>query len=336
METRANYIAVGAFVLVLFFGLVGFTLWIAEFRTQTAYNSYDIYFTGSVSGLREGGPVSYRGVTVGEVEDIRIDPANVERIRVTVLIRDDTPIKTDTQASLQMQGLTGGSMVMLSGGTNEARPLTRTADERLPVIASTPSQLERLMDGAPALVESIGALVVQAQDILRPETREAFAETMQNLQIFSGMLAAQSPNIAQTIEDASVTLAELRQSSEAMGRLAAQVEKDLVQTIGTVNRVARSIDGAVVNLGADGQKVLQELRRTAATATAVARDVQRMVEENRGPVRDFTSTGLYELSAFVNELRQLVGGLSRVTTDIRRDPARFIFGSQQDGYEARQ
>lgn len=336
METRANYIAVGAFVLVLFFGLIGFTLWIAEFRSQMAYDRYDIYFTGSVSGLKQGSSVSYRGVTVGDVDEIKIDPQNVDRIRVTVRVQEDTPVKADTEASLEMQGLTGGSLVMLSGGTNEAPQLQKTAEQRLPVIPSTPSQLERLLDGAPALVETVNALMLQAQDILRPENREAFSETMQNLQIFSGMLAAQSPNIARTIEDASVTLAELRSSSEAMGRLAEQVEKDLVQTIGTVNKVAKSVDGAVTGLGADGQKVLQELRRTAATATVVARDVQRMIEENRGPIRDFTSTGLYELSAFVNELRQLVSGLSRVTTDIRRDPARFIFGSQQDGYEAKQ
>lgn len=336
METRANYVAVGAFVLVLFVGLIGFALWIAEFRSQMAYDRYDIYFTGSVSGLKQGSAVSYRGVNVGEVDEIRIDPQNVDRIRVTVQVESDTPIKTDTEASLEMQGLTGGSLVMLNGGSNEAPRLERQGEQRLPVIASTPSQLERLLEGAPALVESVNALILQAQDILRPANREAFAETMQNLQIFSGMLAAQSPNIARTIEDASVTLAELRSSSEALGRLAAQVEKELLQTIGTVNKVARSMDGAVSGLGDDGQKVLRELQRTAATATGVARDVQRMIEENRGPIRDFTSTGLYELSAFVNELRQLVSGLSRVTTDIRRDPARFIFGNQQDGYEAKQ
>ena len=336
METRANYIAVGGFVLVLFFGLIGFVLWVAEFRSQAAYNHYDIFFRGSVSGLRTGNPVSYRGVTVGEVEEVRIDPANVEQIRVTVRIDETTPVKTDTLASLEMQGITGGSLVMLSGGTNEAPPLTRQPEQRWPVIEATPSQFERLLQGAPALVESVGALVLQAQELLSPENREAFGDTMQNLQIFSGMLAAQSPNIARTIEDASGTLAELKESSQAMGRLATQLEKDLIQTIGTVNNTAKSIDGAVTGVGADAQKVLVELRRTTAAATALVRDVQGMVGENRGPLRDFTSSGLYEVSLFVNELRQLVAGLSRVTTDIRRDPARFIFGNQQDGYEARQ
>src|SRR3546814_11905034 len=123
METRANYIAVGAFVLILFFGLIGLVLWVAEFRSQLAYNHYDIFFRGSVSGLKSGNPVSYRGVIVGEVAEVRIDPTNVEQIRVTVRIDENTPVKTDTRASLEMQGITGGSLVMLSGGTNKASRL---------------------------------------------------------------------------------------------------------------------------------------------------------------------------------------------------------------------
>ena len=103
-----------------------------------------------------------------------------------------------------------------------------------------------------------------------------------------------------------------------------------------MNRTANSIDAAVTGVGADAQNVLVELRRTTESATGLAREAQKLVAENRVPLRDFTSTGLYEVSLFVNELRQLVAGLSRVTTDIRRDPARFIFGNQQDGYEAKQ
>ncbi len=337
METRANYVAVGAFVLVLFLALIGFVLWLAEFRAQSAYNYYDIYFRGSVSGLKAGNPVSYRGVTVGEVDGVRIDPVNVEQIRVTVRIDENTPVKTDTRASLEMQGITGGSLVMLSGGTNEAPPLTeRPREDGWPVIPSTPSQFERLLEGAPALVESVNALVLQAHDLLKPENREAFGEIMQNLQIFSGMLAAQSPNIERTMEDASATLTELKESSQSMSRLAAQLEKDLTRTIDTVNRTANSIDTAVTGVGADAQNVLVELRRTTEAATELVHEAQKLVAENRVPLRDFTSTGLYEVSLFVNELRQLVAGLSRVTTDIRRDPARFIFGNQQDGYEAKQ
>src|SRR3546814_3505526 len=93
------------------------------------------------------------------------------------------------------------------------------------------------------------------------------------------MLAAQSPNIARTIEDASATLAELRESSQAMGRLAIRLEKDLVQTISTVNSTAKSIDGAVTDIGVDAQKVLVELRRATESAIGLVREIQKMVAE---------------------------------------------------------
>src|SRR3546814_17909438 len=125
-----------------------------------------------------------------------------------------------------MQGITGGSLVMLSGGTNEASLLKGRSGQRWPVIESMPSQFERLLEGAPALIERVSIVVQQVQDLLRPGNRQAVADVMQNLQIFSGMLAAQSPNIASTIEDAAAKLAELRASSQGMGRLAIRLDKE--------------------------------------------------------------------------------------------------------------
>src|SRR3546814_16112257 len=116
-------------------------------------------------------------------------------------------------------------LVMLSGGTNEASLLKGRSGQRWPVIESMPSRFERRLEGAPALIESVSIVVQQAQDLLRPGNRQAVADVMQNLQIFSGMLAAQSPNIARTIEHASATLDALRESIHALGLLEIGLEK---------------------------------------------------------------------------------------------------------------
>src|SRR3546814_3519252 len=86
-----------------------------------------------------------------------------------------------------MQGITGGSLVMLSGGTNEASLLTGRSGQRWPVIESMPSQFERLLEGAPALIESVSIVVQQVEDLLRPGNRQAVDDVMQNLQTFSGI-----------------------------------------------------------------------------------------------------------------------------------------------------
>lgn len=325
METRANYILVGAFVLILFFGLIGFVLWLTRFQGEVVYDPYRIYFSGSVSGLQVGSRVTYRGVTVGSVRDIRIDPKNVDRISVMIEVQEDTPIKADTKASLQMEGLTGGVLVLLSGGSNEAPALKAVATTLPPVIQSQPSEIERLLQGAPTLVESIDVLVRQASDLLSPQNRAALTEMLENMRIVSAALAGQSGEIAGFIGNASQTMENLSAMSQSMTGLAKRLETDIPRTLDTLNRT-----------GADTHQLIAELRRTADAATRMSNEVAGLVAENRAPLRDFTNTGLYEIAYFVNELRTLVASLNRVTTEVGRNPAGFIFGNQQHGYEAKQ
>lgn len=335
METRANYLMVGVFVVVLFLGLVGFVLWLAKFQAALEFDTYDIYFEGSVAGLKEGSSVTYRGVTVGEVEEIRIAPENLEKIMVTIQVSDSTPVKMDTLASLELQGITGGSVVTLSGGTNEAPPLEATADQDRPVIQSQPSRLERFLEGAPALLESVQLMVHQASDLLNAENREAFAETLRNVRVLSGALADQAPAIARIVSGAAETIDNLNAASRAVSDVSQSLSQDLAGALRTVEAAVKSLEEAGVQTSADARALIDELQTTADVATSVARQVEAIVRENRQPIRDFTSTGLYELSTFLSELRALVADLNRVTTQVGRDPARFLFGSQQEGYEAR-
>lgn len=335
METRANYLMVGVFVVVLFLGLVGFVLWLGKFQAAMEYDIYDIYFEGSVAGLKEGSSVTYRGVTVGEVEEIRIAPEDLEKIRVTVQVSNSTPIKTDTLASLELQGITGGSVVMLSGGSNEAPPLEPVGEQERPVIESQSSRLERFLEGAPALLESVQLLVHQASDLLNAENREAFSTTLRNVRTLSSTLADQAPQIAKIVEGAAETIDNLNTASRAVSEVSQSLSSNLVSALRSVESAVKNLETAGVQTSQEARALIDELQVTARTATSVAREVEALVKENRAPIRDFASTGLYELSTFLSELRSLIAGLNRVTTEVGRDPARFLFGSQQEGYEAR-
>src|SRR3546814_2638570 len=104
METRANYIMVGCFVLLLAFGLLGFVLWLAQFQFEEEYARYDIVFESSVTGLNEGSPVRYRGVRVGEVLSVDLDPDRPTAIRVTLEVQERTPVRADSVATLELEG----------------------------------------------------------------------------------------------------------------------------------------------------------------------------------------------------------------------------------------
>src|SRR5690606_19856656 len=107
MEREANYIAVGAFVLLLLAFGAFFVIWYTGGRDARDYRRYEIYFQGSISGLSEGGAVRYMGVDVGRVREIRLDPRAADRVQVIVDVDSRTPISEQTIASLGLQGVTG-------------------------------------------------------------------------------------------------------------------------------------------------------------------------------------------------------------------------------------
>lgn len=324
METRASYFLVGLFVFVLIAGLFFFVLWLskAELRDERIY--YYIYFRGSVTGLQVGSPVRLRGVPVGTVTDIAIDAANVELIEVTVGLKPGTPVKTDTVASLQLQGITGLSFVQLEGGTQAAPPLEPRPGKRRAVIPSAPSRFERLFEDVPQLVAQIHEVATRVTILLNDQNLSRIEKILVDAERFTGTLAEVSGDVAILSRDAAVTMRELRQMATTADALAGEL---------------REIAG---RLGGDSQRVVKDIERVLAEVSTTARSFRRVAEqldgtvgENRQPLRDFSTSGLYELSQFLVEARSLVASMQRLVAQIERDPARFLFGDQQKGFEAK-
>ncbi len=144
METRYNYAAVGFFVIA--FGLIGtaFSIWLLFGDPTTDYDRYHVDMSESVSGLVADASVTYLGVPVGRVRSIGLHPDDPSRVRLVLEVRRDTPVKTDTTATLRAQGVTGLYYVELQGGSKEAPLLKDVSDEKLPVIESVPSMLAQL------------------------------------------------------------------------------------------------------------------------------------------------------------------------------------------------
>ena len=98
METRASHVLIGGFVLLVIVGLFAFVIWLARVQIDREFARYDIYFEGSVAGLGIGGDVSYRGIKVGTVISITVNPDDPSRVRVIVEIGSDTLIREGDQA----------------------------------------------------------------------------------------------------------------------------------------------------------------------------------------------------------------------------------------------
>ncbi len=329
METRANYLLVGSFVLLIVAGTVLFILWLAKFQFDQQFTRYDIDFPGSVSGLKTGATVELNGIPVGEVINIRIDPDNVEHVKVTIEVPANTPVREDTIANMQLQGITGGISIQLSGGTQDAPQLIAKPGKKTAVIASQSSALEQFLEGAPELLTGLQTLVARAATLLNAENQDAFAQTLANAAALTGALAARTGDIELLLTNASGTMGNLREATKTMVALSARADATLASVGSAANSVTSTVDASQPDLAA----LIVDLRRTSNSITSMTGEMNALIEENRPSLRDFTGDGLYELTSFLTEARALIDGLDRVTTQVERDPARFLFGNQQQGYE---
>jgi phospholipid/cholesterol/gamma-HCH transport system substrate-binding protein len=160
---------------------IAFSLWLVGIHDNNQYTLYRIRFDESVSGLDIDGPVKFCGVQVGKVKAMSIDPADMRLIRVDVSILKTTPIKTDTVASLKLQGITGVVYIELSGTTPEAPNMTSNNND-LPEIPAQPSTLNAIMDMLPEILQKVSHIADQADKLFSDKNIAALSKTFGNIQ----------------------------------------------------------------------------------------------------------------------------------------------------------
>ena len=301
METKVNYALVGAFVLVLSALLIAGVLWLAS--GGGFQKKYDIYLAlvgESVAGLSLGAPVKYRGVDVGKVQDIRLNPSNPEQVRLLFAIERGTPVKEDTEAVLKTQGLTGIAYVELSGGSATSPPLQAKAGA-YPEIRTKPSLSARLENVLTTLMAKLDSTSDSVNKILSDENVAAFKATLANLAVLSRTLAARKDTIDAGISSAARTF-------DNSARVTAQLASQLGPAM---ERVGKSAD-AVRKMGEE-----------AAQASASA---GRAVDSIGGDVKRFTADALPELQRLLGEMNVLTVSLRHFIEETERNPRGFLFG----------
>jgi|SRR5579871_6679914 len=311
METRASNIAVGAFVLVLIVGAIGFVFWVGRFAERVATVSYHSRFAGSVAGLDVGSNVLFGGIPIGHVTAIRVDPQETSLARVDFDVDASVPIKEDSRATLDMQGITGGVLVEITRGSDTSK--RRDPDTEIPSGYST---IEQLLSGAPQLISKGNALLDRASAFLSPDNAQAVGQVLVNINKLTSMLAADSAKFDAALEEGTNALKQVSVMSAEFTKLAS----DLRTNTG--------------KLSGEADNTLAQIRVMSQDFSRTAKSLNDVLNDNRSPIRDFTSTGLYELTQMITEVRLLAQTLNRISVQVERDPARFFFGDRQKGFEA--
>jgi len=166
METEKHYFFEGLFIIGFSIAAAIFAVWLGSPGRHDDV-LYRIHFPDSVSGLTVGDPVTFRGVDVGTVKSMSIDPDNSLLVRVDVRLRKETPVKADTRASLAMKGITGVVNIELNGGDPAARTLRAVTPEgKIPEIPSEKTGLKAMLDELPKLVKKFSSIEDQAKKVV--------------------------------------------------------------------------------------------------------------------------------------------------------------------------
>lgn len=298
MEAKVNLVAVGVFVIVLTITAIASVLYLGSGKYyRKNYDTYQTYMTDSVSGLNLNAPVRYRGVDVGRVRAIALAPGNVEKVQVTLDIERGTPVKEDTVALLETQGLTGIAFVDLTAGHRESAPLKAQPGEEFPVIPSGSSLMSRLESSVPILLTGLSRVADNLNATLDEDNRRALKKTLADLEILARTLAARSATIDSGLKDAAHTMQE-----------AARLSDQLPQLVQRVERSAEAFDRMTAQIGGAGKSA------------------SSMVEGTRGDLQQFTGETLPEVRELVGELRVLTATLQRAVDKVERNPSVLLYG----------
>ena len=166
METDKRYFIEGLFIIGFSIAAAFFAVWVVN-AGKSDDVAYRIHFAESVSGMALGDPVKFHGVDVGTVTAIGLDPQNPKLVQVDVRLRKDTPVKTDTRASLKLKGITGVVYVELTGGSPGAKTLVAaTAEGQVPEIPYEKSSLANILDQLPRVIEKFSSLEDKAAKVV--------------------------------------------------------------------------------------------------------------------------------------------------------------------------
>ncbi len=298
METKANYVLIGAFTILVSLFIVMFALWAAKYSSDQEWQNYSIVFTEPVTGLAEGSSVLYNGISVGTVTQLRLAANDPRRVSARLRLYKDAPVKVDTRAKIATPSLTAQPIVQLTGGSPNAKLLRVVDDSEYPLIKTEPSALQNIQDTADKLVRRVDTLVSE-RNIASIEA------SLQNLEAVTGTVAAERAQIAALLQGLKASSDQLQVLMRTSNSTVAGVNRNLVDQLPAMTASLNS--------------TLAQLEKATGSADS-------LLAENRGPIREFTQDGLAQVGPTMKELRAAARDVRILVDNLNQSPIDFVRG----------
>ena len=293
MERNANYALVGLAATLLLIGLIVFSVWLAAFKFGQTYDYYDIVFKGPVNGLSQGGEVRFNGIKVGAVTSISLDSVDHTLVIARVKVVADVPVRVDSYATLEPQGITGLNFVQITAGTPSLQLLKDTVPRKgVPRIRSEPSALSDLLDGGGNVLARADEALDRINRILSDNNIKRLGATLQDIQAVTAEL-----------RDRKSIITDAERAFEAVNEAAQQISE-----------LAKSSNTLVTG---DGRRSMAKLREAT-------QKLNTLMSNLAGPTSDFATTGLPQIIAAVASLQKTVDNLDRTLDAVQQSPQGLV------------
>ncbi|MEN8146758.1 MAG: MlaD family protein [Campylobacterota bacterium] len=311
MNAKTNYTMVGLFVIMSIVLIFVFVIWLIRPADDKELTSFKIYFTESVSGLNIDSPVKYRGVTIGKVTKMGINPVNIEEIQVDILVDRDAPIKTDTVAKLKAQGITGLNYIDLSQGSKNSPLLCDVAEDEL-VIKSVPSFLVKMEESFGSVSVNLSKTLHSVQALLRDENQEEITQVLQHL----------SSSLAKV--DAALT-------EQAMGDFQ-KLLKSSSATFAKFEKTVPKIDSLIERTMLFEERFESALASYKVSADKVGSSMEVFEERNANgdySVKEGVQEPMKQFAVTMKELESTLEQIKLLLSDYRDSPSDIFLQSEE-------
>ncbi|GGA84129.1 organic solvent ABC transporter substrate-binding protein [Brucella endophytica] len=328
METKANYVLVGIFTLLVCLAAFAFVYWVARYGENRDTAPLEIRIPGSVSGLSIGSPVMFNGIKVGDVRRLTLDPTNPNNVIVATEVNRTTPVTRSTRAQLGILSLAGQAYVELKGGSRNEPNLLEEAEKggQVALINGDPSAVTNLLETAQDIAAKTNNVLDGLESFIK-DVRQPLTQTVENTKTFTDALAKNS----KMLDDLADSTGDVQQIVKDAREMMARLNKASARA----DSVMQKVDALVSDNGKDSvvaqtRATLQSIQRTSDT-----------LNTRLGPIADnlqrFSGQGLRDVQALVTDSRRSVQRIEQAITDLERDPQRLIFGGQGNvpQYDAR-
>ena len=286
METRANYVLIGAFALAGFLGILGFFLWFARVELDRQFAYYDIDFH-SVSGLSEASDVRFAGLPVGQVVEVRLSPEGDGTIRVRIEVDAATPVRTDSVATIEAQGVTGVSYVGITAGKPGASLLAEVSEDAVPKIRAGQSVLQTLSRDAPEILAETKEVVRELRRLMGGENRQRVAAILANVE-------GASASLSQALEDFSAISGTVSSFASQIDKFNATLERVTRDASGVLSAAETTLV-SVNKLSEEARQVLAKGSGTLERAETAIGSADRYIKEDLGPTTERLGRSIAEV-----------------------------------------